>query len=217
MTIKTLTLDSLHISLPDLLEETGTADATFQAEASQLLDEVGELLRPRFAWFVSPELPAFELGTIIERQLKGSQAYACFVCTAGEEYQAYQDRLMAEGDMVRVFIADALGSLIAERTADAMEQSLQSSIDKLHWHRTNRFSPGYCGWHVSQQQTFFRHFHEQPLPPNTTLGVHLTPSSLMIPIKSVSGIIGLGEQVRYHPYTCGICNKKDCYKRKSRQ
>ena len=26
--------------------------------------------------------------------------------------------------------------------------------------------------------------------------------------------IGIGSDVRYLPYTCGICNKKDCYKRK---
>ena len=57
--------------------------------------------------------------------------------------------------MVRVFIADALGSVIAEKTADVMERHLQESIEKLQWQHTNRFSPGYCGWHVSEQQLLF--------------------------------------------------------------
>jgi hypothetical protein len=30
----------------------------------------------------------------------------------------------------------------------------------------------------------------------------------------VSGVIGIGPEVRYLPYTCGICDKKDCYKRR---
>ena len=112
--------------------------------------------------------------------------------------------------MVCVFIADALGSVIAEHCADQMEICLQESIDKLGWRHTNRFSPGYCGWHVSQQQLLF------PLFGGNTCGVCLTESSLMVPIKSVSGIIGLGEKVRKLNYTCGLCDFKQCYKRKSK-
>ena len=124
------------------------------------------------------------------------------------EYEAYLQRLKQEGDMVRVFIADSLGSVIAEKTADQMERHLQESIDKLGWHHTNRFSPGYCGWHVSQQQLLF------PLFNGHTCGIRLTDSSLMLPIKSVSGIIGLGKEVRRLDYTCGLCDFKQCYKRR---
>ena len=148
------------------------------------------------------------MGRIIAHQLHGSEAYALFVCTSGVEYDAYQQQLKQQGDMVRVFIADALGSVIAEKCADQMEVSLQQSVDKLGWHHTNRFSPGYCGWHVSQQQLLFPFFQGQ------TCGVQLTDSSLMLPIKSVSGIIGLGKEVRRQDYTCGLCDFKQCYKRR---
>jgi cobalamin-dependent methionine synthase I len=148
------------------------------------------------------------MGKIIPRQLHGSEAYALFICTSGTEFEAYQQRLKNEGDMVRVFIADALGSVVAERCADVMEESLQESIDKLGWHHTNRFSPGYCGWHVSQQQLLF------PLFGGNTCGVLLTDSSLMVPIKSISGIIGIGKKVRKLDYTCGLCDFTQCYKRK---
>ena len=46
-----------------------------------------------------------------------------------------------------------------------------------------------------------------------TCGVRLTDSSLMVPIKSVSGIIGIGEKVRKLDYTCGLCDSKKCFKR----
>jgi cobalamin-dependent methionine synthase I len=150
------------------------------------------------------------MGKIILRQLRGSEAYTFFICTSGVEYEDYQQQLMKQGDMVRVFIADALGSVIAEHCADRMEEGLQESIDKLGWHHTNRFSPGYCGWHVSEQQLLFPQFKGQ------TCGVTLTDSSLMLPIKSVSGIIGLGKEVRHLDYTCGLCNFDKCYKRKKK-
>ena len=212
---KELTFKQLGIALADVYEQMGyrnaTPDEQTAAEKQRLLDEVAAFLRPRFLYTVVSQLPAFQWGRIIDRQLQGSEAYALFVATSGTEYEAFQQRLLKEGDMVRVFVADALGSVIAEKTADRMEETLQQSIDKLGWHRTNRFSPGYCGWHVSQQQLLFPLFGvKEPC------GIQLTDSSLMVPIKSVSGIIGLGHSVRYQPYTCGLCDFKNCYKRRKR-
>lgn len=212
MTEKTLTYADLQITLADIYEQMGYRDVTpntaTQQETQAVVEEVSPWLRPQFCYLVVPEQPDFDMGKIILRQLRGSEAYALFVCTSGVEYEAYQQRLKDAGDMVRVFIADALGSVIAEHCADRMEETLQESIDKLGWHHTNRFSPGYCGWHVSQQQRLF------PLFGGHTCGITLTDSSLMVPIKSVSGIIGIGERVRKLDYTCGLCDFKQCYKRK---
>ena len=215
MTKKELRYEDLGISLSELYEQMGyeqaVPDEATVKETDMIIAEAKGFLRPRFCFFVQRELPDFAIGKIIERQLKGAEAYAFFICTAGVEYEAFQERLKKAGDMVRVFIADALGSVIAEKAADQMELSLQENIDKLGWHHTNRFSPGYCGWHVSQQQLLF------PLFKGETCGVKLTESSLMLPIKSVSGIIGLGPNVRHLDYTCGLCDFKQCYKRKEKK
>ena len=212
MTKHELRYDDLGISPSDVYEQMGYGEAVPDeatvSETLAILAEVKTFLKPRFCFFVLRQLPPFAIGKIIARQLKGAEAYALFISTAGTEFEEYQERLKQQGDMVRVFIADALGSVIAEKTADCMEQSLQESIHKLGWHHTNRFSPGYCGWHVSEQQLLF------PLFEGDTCGVSLTESSLMVPIKSVSGIIGLGPQVRHLDYTCGLCDFKQCYKRK---
>ena len=82
--------------------------------------------------------------------------------------------------MVKVYIADSLGSIIAEKAADCMEEELAAFIEKRGWKHTNRYSPGYCGWHVSEQQKLFSLF-----PVASPCGIQLTDSSLMIPIKSV--------------------------------
>jgi cobalamin-dependent methionine synthase I len=185
-------------------------DKVTQQETQAIIDDVRRWLRPQFCFFVTQALPPFEIGKIIERQLQGAEGYALFICTSGTEFESFQQRLKQEGDMVRVFIADALGSVIAEKCADKMEQALQENIDKLGWKHTNRFSPGYCGWHVAQQQVLF------PLFDGHTCGVQLTDSSLMVPIKSVSGIMGVGREVRKLDYTCGLCTFEKCYKRKKR-
>lgn len=171
------------------------------------------------SFFVTRDFEGFDVGRIISRQLERAEAYCFFICTAGEEYQEFMERFMkpeedaSDGmgeDMFRAYLAHSIGSALVERCADKMEEVLQAQIDKLGWHRTNRFSPGYCGWHVMEQQKLF------PLFKGETCGVSLTESSLMMPIKSVSGVIGLGKNVRYLPYTCGLCNYENCYKRKKR-
>lgn len=41
-------------------------------------------------------------------------------------------------------------------------------------------------------------------------------SCLMTPIKSVSGIIGLGPEIRKQAYGCKMCGRRDCYKNRER-
>jgi hypothetical protein len=69
---------------------------------------------------------------------------------------------------------------------------------------TNRYSPGYCSWNVSEQKKLFS------LLPEGCCGITLSASSLMSPIKSISGIIGMGRSVEFKEYVCEICSMKDC-------
>lgn len=230
MTTDTLTISDLNISCQDIYVEMGYGenmpDPSVCRETETMLGEISSWLKPRYAFFairghVNTEtnevilLPAegeevvFKCGRIVARQLSKADAFILFICTAGTDYQDFLTRMEQE-DMVKGYHAHAIGSVIAEKCADVMEQVLQGQIDKLNWKRTNRFSPGYCGWHVSEQKQLF------PLFNGETAGVHLTDSAFMMPVKSVSGIIGIGSDVRYHAYSCGLCDYKDCYKRKTK-
>lgn len=228
MTEHELSFDDLNISPHEIYEQMGYGenipDNDVVAETEDIIQEVKGLLRPRFCFFVSGgvldtgtrTLAArgfhFNIGRIITRQLRDSHAYAFFVATSGAEFEAFQKKLKTENDMVRIFIADAMGSVIAEKTADCMETVLQHQIAGRGWKHTNRFSPGYCGWHVSEQHSLFSMF-----PKSNPCGVTLTESSLMMPIKSVSGVIGVGVNVRKLEYSCGLCDYEKCYKRKARK
>ena len=204
MTFRSITYHELQITPAMVYRQMGYGGAQPAGDVAEETLEVMRLAaattRPAFCYTVLRQLPEFQLGRVIAGQLRGAVAYAAFLCTAGDDFALLQRRLA--NDILRAFIADALGSVIAERTADCMEQALQASIDKLHWRRTNRYSPGYCGWHVAQQQQLFALFG-----PDNPCGIRLTPSALMLPEKSVSGIIGLGPEVNRQPYTCHLCNK----------
>lgn len=222
-----LTFEELRIDPSEMYEAMGYGsaepDEQVKGETLNLIARVASVTRPLFSFFLtdgtlreeSEKLEVrgttFEIGRIITRQLRGSAAYAFFVATAGEEFEQFQHRLKEEGDIVAIYMADSLGSIIAEKAADRMEEALQGEIASRGWKHTNRFSPGYCGWHVSQQQRLFPLFPEEH-----PCGIRLTDSSLMLPIKSVSGVIGLGENVRKLEYTCGLCNFEKCYRRKKR-
>jgi len=233
MTEKTLTYKDLRISEEDVFLQMGyrdkKPDAETLRETQRLIGDIEQWLRPRFAYDLhfgtldaerfllmlstrSGDETTFNIGKIIGRQLCGSEAFAVFVATAGKEYESVQQRLKQQGDMVSTYIADALGSVIAEHCADAMERSLQESIEKLEWKHTNRFSPGYCDWNVAEQQGLFSLF-----PQHEPCGIRLTESSLMTPIKSVSGIIGVGKNVERKDYICGNCSLTTCYKRQRRR
>jgi hypothetical protein len=149
-----------------------------------------------------------KLGSIIADRLREAQALAVFVATAGPEIERWASALMKSGDVIKGYVADALGSETAELAAEWLEHKIAEIAAAEGWLITNRYSPGYCGWPTSDQHTLF-----SLLPPDFC-GIRLTDSALMLPVKSVSGVIGLGPGVRREGYQCAICELQDCFRRK---
>jgi hypothetical protein len=154
---------------------------------------------------------SFNIKKIVFGQIKKSDSVALFLCTAGEEIGKRSRKAMHEKDLLRGYIFDVIGSEIAEAAADLMQNDLEKSAAESGIKITNRYSPGYCGWNVSEQHKLFN------LIPYNYCGIRLTESALMDPEKSVSGIIGLGSNVKRNPYTCNMCDMKDCIYRKVKE
>lgn len=147
-------------------------------------------------------------GPIIVSQIRGAESAALFLCTAGPRLEAWSKRLIAEGDFAKGYMVDTAASEAVEAAIDKIQNHLAETLLSSGNRITNRFSPGYCGWPVSDQQALFS------LLPDGFCDVSLTPSSLMVPIKSVSGLIGIGPSVKFNPYPCRTCDMKDCFKRR---
>ena len=150
----------------------------------------------------------FATGPIITSQLKRSTSLALFVSTAGPRLEQWSGKLMAEGDMMRGYIVDAIASEYVEQASVWLEKQIAGHVASSGWKMTNRYSPGYCDWPVSEQHKLFS------LLPERFCGITLTESALMVPIKSLSGIIGLGPDVKRGAFQCNICDLKDCFRRR---
>jgi hypothetical protein len=146
----------------------------------------------------------FEINRILSGQLRKADSIAFFLCTAGPEPVTRSRKSMEEGDPLKGYIYDMLGSIAVDAAADLMQAELEKAIVSSGKKITNRYSPGYCGWHVSEQHKLFL------LLADNYCGIRLTDSALMEPIKSISGIIGIGRNVRYIQNTCSLCEMKKC-------
>lgn len=150
----------------------------------------------------------FSTGPIITNQLKRSTSVAFFVSTAGPRLEHWAGEVMAGGDMMRGYVIDAIASEYVDKASGWLEHRVEEEARKRGWNITNRYSPGYCDWPVSEQHKLFSFF------PENFCGITLTESALMIPIKSLSGIIGLGPDVKRGAFQCTICELKDCFRRR---
>ena len=151
----------------------------------------------------------FRTGKIISSLLRASEAYAFFIATAGPGPESLARTLMEEGKYLEGYIVDLVASGIADSVANQVQEQINKLALSNHMKITNRYSPGYCSWDVNEQQKLFGLF------PENCCGITLSDSSLMSPIKSVSGIIGMGPSVSYQEYTCEICSMKNCMFRTS--
>jgi len=154
---------------------------------------------------------SFHIKKIVFGQIKKSDSVAIFLCTAGEEIGIRSRKAMQERDLLKGYIYDVTGSEIVEAAADLMQAELEKSMLGSGKKITNRYSPGYCGWDVAEQHKLFQ------LIPDNFCRIRLTESALMDPVKSVSGIIGIGKDVKSNPYTCRMCDLNDCIYRRAKE
>jgi hypothetical protein len=146
----------------------------------------------------------FHLGKIVTAALEKSTRIGLFIGTCGKEVENYSRQLMKEGHTLEGYIVDLIGSEIAENVAEYVHNEVGKDMARVGLKITNRYSPGYCKWPVSDQQQLFR------LLGDNNCGIILTDSSLMLPVKSVSGIIGIGQEVENAGYSCNICDTDHC-------
>jgi len=113
-----------------------------------------------------------------------------FAVTIGTEICKEISRLFSANDF-------ALGAMLNSAASEGTEIAAQ--IVESHYHeylnkndRLNkmtgllRFSPGYCGWHISGQKKLFGFLNPHEI------GIKLGESFLMSPLKSISGVIVAG-------------------------
>ena len=141
--------------------------------------------------------------------LAGSESYVFLIATAGPGPETMARELLENGEFLEGYITDLVASALVESVANHLQDHIRQLAGQSGLKITNRYSPGYCKWDVSEQQNLFKLF------PENCCGITLSQSSLMSPIKSISAVLGMGSSVAYQEYTCEICSMKKCLYRKT--
>ena len=143
---------------------------------------------------------------VVAGLLSQCRKVAVLVVSIGDHLEDMVCRLSEDGLMLQASVLDAIGSEAVEKLADTVQNSIAGIAGDHGMVVSRRFSPGYCDWDVSQQLGVFR------IVDGDSVGVKLTETGLMVPRKSMSGIMGMGASdsgVReYNP--CKTCDRSDC-------
>jgi hypothetical protein len=140
---------------------------------------------------------------------------ALFAVTLGEQTPHAITAGFEAKDFALASMLDALASESADLAAEIAERRYEQHLRDTGWgsadHGVLRYSPGYCGWNVTGQKKLFQYLEPEQI------GLTLTQSCLMQPLKSVSGVMIAGPKTihRFKPtYSfCSTCETHACRER----
>jgi len=178
-------------------------------EIASLIEESRELIEPKavYTYFEvvriegnSVRLESGDVlnGIILADMLRCGQKVAPYVATIGPKLEDHASKLAGD-NMLLAFFLDKIGNYALK----IAEENIRSLVEKTLGDKISNFGPGEGTgklFGIEQQAVLF-----QILQPFNSIGVRLTPSYLMIPKKSVSGVFAVTDE---EYIACQYCPKK---------
>ena len=199
----------------EALRYLGAANATgeLRRDAERLADELAAAVQPRYVYRVfglehltdCVRLQGANMdlaGASARTMLAGCGQAALLACTLGARFDAKLLALQAR-DMEKAVIFDALGSAFVETGCDQAEREIAGRFPDLYL--TDRFSPGYGDLPLALQPPLCA-----ALDAGRRLGLTVSQSLVLNPVKSVPAVIGLsGAPQPAHIRGCACCNLRE--------
>ena len=182
-------------------------------EAERLADEMSAAVQPRYVYrvFALEHLPdgvrlqgtdVDLTGSTARTMLAGCGRAALLACTLGARFDARLLAIQAR-DMAKAVIFDALGSAFVEAGCDRAEREIAGRFPDLFL--TDRFSPGYGDLPLALQPRLCA-----ALDAGRRLGLTVSQSLLLNPVKSVTAVIGLSDTPKPARIRgCAFCNLRE--------
>lgn len=196
----------VQVSPQDVLKQLGYPDnrsvpPTTRNKVDAEIGEIQSLIEPKGAYLSLDEVPekGFEL-------FSAAEGIILALATIGPKVEHRAGKFVKTERAAKGVIADAIGTVAVEQTADFLERKIHEDCASFGWKVSRRYAPGYCGWEIKAQKEIFSHFSD-------TLGITLTSSCLMLPEKSLSFVCLLsreGDFSRVKVDNCKRCRQKDC-------
>ena len=175
------------------------------AQIRRCSDEVLAAATPRLTYRLAPldngaVLGVTFAGNDIPRMLEPCEEVVLFGATLGPGVE----RLMMRCEVVNAadsVMMDACASTAIENICNNFESDMRRAVEAEGRYLTDRFSPGYGDLPIAEQPKFFA-----LLDMTRRIGVSLTPTTIMVPRKSVTAIMGIARTPQPHrPPDCEHC------------
>lgn len=109
-------------------------------------------------------------------------------------------------DMPLVPVLQACAAVYTEEQADAAQEDIRTYARDRNLYLRPRYSPGYGDFPLSCQRFLF-----EALQVSKKIGITLTESCLMLPMKSITGVVGLSPDPSLcHVGRCMDCDSENC-------
>jgi hypothetical protein len=140
---------------------------------------------------------------LLTQQLAAANRVIVILTTIGMELEERVSKIWDE-DMVYALALDGAGSAAVEALANAACLYFEKVAADEEMQISMPFSPGMVDWSVSDgQPQIFQLLGEA----GST--VQLTPSSIMIPRKSLTMVMGIGAELKASGRTCDFCTMRE--------
>ncbi len=146
---------------------------------------------------------------LLKRYKKYSVKKAILIAsTAGDLADAKCKELWADDITDQSFFLDAYTASFAEALIAHAAQTIKEWAFKKGFQTLSRYSPGYPGWPLQEQQKLMQLAHNQ----HHNIPIQINESSILSPQKSQLSVIGLyeGDEERVIEPACQNCSLLDC-------
>ena len=143
-------------------------------------------------------------GQDIQRHLTDCHQCVLMAATLGADVEQLLMHVQVS-DMARALILDSCASAAVENLCDNLEADLRTQVEAEGCYLTDRFSPGYGDFSIEHQRDIARE-----LDTARRLGLTVTESLMLAPMKSVTAVIGVSRREGCTASGCAACGKTDC-------
>jgi hypothetical protein len=174
-------------------EEQTSLNRDLILESQQLLNP--SVLHDRFALrevrerSVILEEDAVFSGRMLADRFGSAREVALALCTVGGDLDDRVAEYREGGDEVRAVLLDGIGTAAIGELAEMAHARIRDEARERGWLASAPFQPGQLDWPLEDHRVFFE------LLPAEKLGLELDANHLMVPSKSVSMAVGLGEEM----------------------
>ena len=140
----------------------------------------------------------------LANHMKGCKRAALLAVTLGPAADTLIRR-HSVSDMSKAAVMQAVCAVMCERYCDDIERRIAEEAALEGLHLRPRFSPGYGDFQIECQRDLFH-----LLECDRRIGLSMTAGFMLVPLKSVTAVIGFSEEKCCNLEKCGNCSRNHC-------